>query len=75
MTRRRYNRPASAPAGCDMAALAARRLVCAVVVQAAKDARRGDVEARVWLADCGAALLCDLGMAVDVGGWLAALDK
>lgn len=50
-----------------------RRLLLAVLVLAALDARRGDVMARCWLAEAGPVLVDDLDMSVDVAGWLAEL--
>jgi hypothetical protein len=47
-----------------------RRLLCAVLLRAVEDARRGDVEAAAWLEDTGRAWCALLGIPAD--DWPAA---
>jgi len=59
----------------DIDAGAARRLACTILLQAARDAQRGDVEARFWLAGDGAVWAEALGIATPevVQMWVSSL--
>ena len=47
----------------DISTSGARRLACAILLQAARDAQRGDVGARSWLAGDGAVWAEAMGIA------------
>ncbi len=51
-----------------------RRLLAAILVQAGRDARRGDALARDWLAEAGPVVVDDLDISLDLAGWLADLE-